>query len=132
MQHRMLISYINRLGELAKNDQPNPAERELFLRFLDFLENYIFTHFKDEEGCMHRARCPVCHANVRAHAEFLDFFREFKERLGSSHDVPALTRELHDSCCSWIRQHILRIDVQLKATLEQAEALDLSGQFPAN
>ena len=52
----MLISYINRLGELAKNDQPNPAERELFLRFLDFLENYIFTHFKDEEGCMHRLR----------------------------------------------------------------------------
>ena len=121
-QHRMLISYINRLEDLAQNSNPSQVEVELFLRFVEFLETYISTHFRDEEGCMHHFKCPVRVENQLAHRAFLAFFRKFKLRLeveGYHHEV---VQELHDACSAWIQQHILRIDVQLKPCLNQTSA----------
>ena len=123
-QHRMLISYINRLEDLARNTNPSRVEVELFLRFIEFLETYILTHFREEEECMIRFKCPVHAQNRMAHRAFLDFFRTFKLRLeveGYRHEV---VQELHDSCSAWIQQHILRIDVQLKPCLNQTAATE--------
>ena len=119
-QHRMLISYINRLEDLAGNLNPSRVEVELFLRFIEFLETYILTHFGEEEKCMNRFKCPVREENQTAHRAFLAFFRKFKLRLEAEGYRPQVVRELHDSCSAWIQQHILRIDVQLKPCLNQA------------
>jgi hemerythrin len=113
-QHRMLISYVNRLEELSINNHPSKDEVELFFRFMDFLENYIMTHFSEEEGCMLRFRCPAHKDNVIAHTEFLDFFRAFKRRLQVDGYSPEAVHELYATCVAWILRHILRIDVQLK------------------
>ena len=119
-QHRMLISYINRLEDLAQNTQPSRMEVELFLRFIEFLETYILTHFREEEECMNRFKCPIRAENVLAHRSFLEFFRKFKARLEAEGFRPEVVQELHESCSAWIQQHILRIDVQLKPCLNQA------------
>ena len=121
-QHRMLISYINRLEDLAQNTNPSRVEVELFLRFIEFLETYILTHFREEEACMHRFKCPVHVENKQAHRAFLDFFRKFKLRLEAEGYRPEVVQELHDACSAWIQQHILRIDVQLKPCLNQTSA----------
>jgi hemerythrin len=121
-QHRMLISYINRLEELAQNTNPSRIDADLFLRFIEFLETYILTHFRDEEGCMNRFKCPVRAENKMAHRAFLGFFRKFKRRLEVEGYRPAVMQELHESCSAWIQQHILRIDVQLKPCLNQISA----------
>jgi hemerythrin len=123
-QHRMLISYINRLEELAHNAHPSREEIELFLRFIEFLETYILTHFREEELCMNRFKCPVRMENAQAHRAFLEFFQKFKRRLGLEGYRPEVVKELHDSCCSWIQQHILRIDVRLKPCLNESAAED--------
>ena len=80
-QHRMLIAYVNRLEGLAENTRPSPEEVVLFLRFIEFLEDYLVTHFREEEQCMYRFRCPAHYDNKRAHSEFLDFFQGFKLRF---------------------------------------------------
>jgi hemerythrin len=118
-QHRMLISYFNRLEELARNPSPSRVEVELFLRFIEFLENYILTHFREEEECMHGYKCPFRAENQMAHRAFLGFFRNFKLRLEAEGYRSELVQELHESCSDWIQQHILRIDVQLKPCLNQ-------------
>ena len=114
-QHRMLIAYINRLEELSGNSHPSHDEVELFARFLEFLENYIVTHFTEEEGCMFRFRCPAHKDNLVAHSEFLDFFRGFKLRLEIEGYSSEAVRELYAACVAWIIRHILRIDVQLRS-----------------
>jgi len=113
-QHRMLISYINRLEGFARNTNPSTEEVAMFMRVIEFLETYILTHFADEENCMFRFRCPAHKENKRAHSEFLDFFRAFKLRIDAEGYRSELVQELHDSCGLWIQRHILRIDVQLK------------------
>jgi hemerythrin len=121
-QHRMLISYINRLEELARNTNPSRVEVELFLRFIEFLETYILTHFREEEECMNCFKCPVRVENKMAHRAFLGFFRKFKLRLEVEGYRPEVVEELHEACSAWIQQHILRIDVQLKPCLRQTSA----------
>ena len=123
-QHRMLISYINRLEDLARNTSPSQVEVGLFLRFTEFLETYILTHFREEEDCMNRFKCPVHAENKSAHQAFLEFFRKFKLRLEVEGYRPEVVQELHDSCSAWIQQHILRIDVQLKPCLSLPPATD--------
>jgi hemerythrin len=119
-QHRMLISYVNRLEELAAVDVPARDHVELFFRFLEFLESYVLTHFKQEENCMFRTRCPVHFENMRAHTEFLDFFRQFKRQVAVEGWRPEVVRELNEACSAWVQRHILRVDVQLKLARERA------------
>lgn len=114
-QHRMLISYVNRLEGLSANTNPTREEVELFLRFLEFLEDYIMAHFRDEEDCMYRFRCPAHFDNKRAHSEFLDFFRGFKLRFEIEGYRPEVVKELFEACVAWIQRHILRVDVQLRS-----------------
>jgi hemerythrin len=113
-QHRMLISYINRLDEIGHSTNPNREEVELFLRFVDFLEQYALTHFGEEENCMYCFRCPAQSDNKRGHLEFLDFYRGFKRQFEVEGYRPELVKELYDACAAWVQRHILRIDVQLK------------------
>jgi hemerythrin len=113
-QHRMLISYINRLEDMSGNTNPSQEDIALFLRFMEFLENYLITHFREEEDCMFRFRCPAHKDNKIAHTEFLDFFQGFKRRFGIEGYRPEVVRELFEACVAWIQRHILKIDVQLK------------------
>ena len=113
-QHRMLISYINRLEEMSGNSNPSRGDIELFSRFVQFLEDYILMHFGEEEECMVRFRCPAHKDNKRAHTEFLDFFQGFKLRFGIEGYSAEVVKELFEACVAWIQRHILRIDVQLK------------------
>jgi hemerythrin len=110
----MLIAYVNRLEGLAENTNPSPEEVALFLRFIEFLEDYLVSHFREEEECMFRFRCPAHQDNKRAHTEFLDFFRGFKLRFLDEGYRPEVVRELFAACVAWIQRHILRIDVQLR------------------
>lgn len=113
-QHRMLISYVNRLEGLWQNTNPSREEVAEFLRFMEFLEDYIVEHFREEEDCMFRFRCAAHKDNTTAHTEFLDFFRGFKLRFRIEGYRPEVVKELFEACVAWIDQHILRIDVQLR------------------
>ena len=116
----MLISYVNRLEEMSKNSNPSRNEVELFLRFIEFLEDYVMHHFSEEDECMVRFRCPAHKANKIAHTEFLDFLRGFKLRFGDEGYRPEVVNDLFKACIAWIQRHILRIDVQLKPCQTQS------------
>lgn len=113
-QHRMLINYVNRLDDLSPAANPSPESVELFFRFLEFLETYVLTHFKHEEDCMYRTRCPAHYENLKAHTEFLDFFQQFKRQVAVEGWRSELVDELNNSCKAWIQRHILLIDRRLK------------------
>ena len=118
-QHQRLISYINRLEGLSRNTNPSRQEVEFFVQFIGFLETYIVVHFGQEEECMNSHRCPAHQKNKEAHGKFLKFFREFKHRFETEGYRPAVLAELHEACNSWIQDHILKIDVQLKPCLNR-------------
>ncbi|HUC84605.1 MAG TPA: hemerythrin domain-containing protein [Candidatus Acidoferrales bacterium] len=120
-QHRMLVAYVNRLDVLAQAVNPTREEIELFFRFIEFLETYVLTHFQREEDCMFRVRCPAHYENKKAHTEFLDFLWQFKRQAALEGWRPELVKELDDSCNAWIQRHILRTDMRLKFSRDQAK-----------
>ena len=116
-QHKTLIDYINQLEEMAHTTNPDRTEVEFVIRLMDFLECYADVHFKHEESCMARHRCPAYQENKNAHARFLEFFQQFKKRFTTEGCRPEVLKELHDTCNSWIQNHILNVDLQIKPYL---------------
>jgi hemerythrin-like metal-binding protein len=112
-QNRMLIAYNNQVETLLGNSNPSNYEVELFLRCMDFLENYIITHFR-EESRMFCFQYPDHNDDVIGLFEFSDFFRGSKQRFETEGYSVEGIQELYDACVAWIQRHILRIDVQLK------------------
>ncbi len=119
VQHQTLIGYVNRLEEMSYTTNPDRHEAEFLLDLVAFVEDYTRVHFSHEENCMARHRCPAYAENKAAHHDFLDFFRKFKRRFEVEGCRREVLQELHDACSAWIRGHILRIDVQLKPSLNQ-------------
>jgi hemerythrin len=113
-QHQMLISKINHLEEQLHNTNPTREECEFVTQLVDFLESYADTHFKLEEACMARQRCPAHAQNKQGHERFRGFFRDYKRRCEVEGYTVELLRNLHDAASSWIKDHILKIDTQLR------------------
>lgn len=111
-QHRMLIDKINQLEQLLNGPPPPKAKCD---ELLNFLGSYVGTHFKFEEQCMERARCPAHEKNKQAHAAFLGVFGKFKQRYLAEGPKPELLKSLQVAAADWIKQHILTVDIQLKA-----------------
>ena len=111
-QHRMLIDKINLLEQMLGGPPPPKAKVD---ELLAFLGSYVVTHFKFEEQCMERARCPAHEKNKQAHAAFLGVFGKFKERYLAEGPKPELLKSLQVAASDWIKSHVLTVDIQLKA-----------------
>jgi hemerythrin len=117
-QHQTLIDNINYLEQLLLVSNPSRQESEAMIELVDFLELYADKHFKCEEQCMERFRCPSHATNKQSHERFLRFFQDFKQvnqAEGFRHEILA---QLHSTVSQWIGEHILRIDTQLKPCIK--------------
>jgi len=122
-QHRILILYVNRLAEMGQSTNPTREEVELFVRFIQFLEDFLPLHFGFEEECLHRLQCPAYQSAQAAHTEFLNFYQEFKHRFGIEGYRQALVRELLEACVSFIKRHVLGSEAQLRLCKTEAKRL---------
>jgi len=116
--HRMLINNINHLETMLTDTNPTRAEAEFLIHLVDYLESYADSHFKFEEDCMERYRCPAHAQNKRAHEQFMEFFQEFKQCCRAEGFHPDLLRRLHQKLSSWIQEHILSVDIQLRPCIK--------------
>jgi len=110
-QHKVLFDNINRLGKLLDAENIERAEADYLL---NFLKSYADQHFKGEETCMARFCCRAYGKNKEEHAQFLKILGtavgEYKASTAPKH----VLMRLHESMDWWIRNHILKVDIQLK------------------
>lgn len=111
-QHKVLFDNINRLEALLAKDEIVRSEADYLLKFLD---GYAAQHFKGEETCMARFRCPSHARNREEHAQFLETLKFAREEYKIAHKPRAVLERLHETLAFWINNHILQVDVQLKA-----------------
>lgn len=117
-QHQMLIHNINQLECLLTETNPTRETCDFLAQLIDFFESYVKEHFRFEEDCMEKHRCPVHAANRQAHETFIAFFLQFKEDSQHQGFRPDVVRKLHRTMDLWIQEHILRVDIQLKPCLK--------------
>lgn len=116
-QHRLLIDHINLLEEQLHAANPTSEELAFAVHLVEYLQAYANIHFKTEEDCMETHRCPAHAENRQAHEEFRGFIRDYKRLCEIQGFELELLRNLHNLMRSWIREHILKIDTQLKACI---------------
>jgi len=121
-QHRMLIFNINHLGWMLTNTNLSRESCEFLIHLTNFLEAYAQKHFRFEEACMERYRCPVHERNKQAHAQFLALLSHFKTRCRAEGFRPQIIQGLHQALASWIQEHILQVDSHLKPCIAAALA----------
>jgi len=110
-QHKSLFQYTNDLGEHIKN---NFGSQETTNNMVQFLERYIKAHFNQEEACMHKYLCPIATKNKDAHQKFILTFKAAQEKIKNEKTSNKALKELHCFLEKWIREHLCKIDVQLK------------------
>ena len=114
LQHRLLIDNINLLEEELENPSFTGEEAQFAVRLLDYLEAYANIHFHVEEKCMESYRCPAHARNQQEHERFRDFIRNYKKLCEIEGFKVELLKNLHGVIRSWIQEHILKVDTQLR------------------
>ena len=117
-QHQVLMVNINHLETMLTSTNPTRQEGEFLIHLVDFLQAYADAHFQLEEQCMEKYRCPAHARNKQAHEQFLKFFHEFKKRSEEEGFRVDLLRGLHQKLSSWIEDHILQVDTQLRPCIK--------------
>ena len=116
-QHRQLIRYLNQFEGLLVQTNPTSTDITAIIQFLDFLEDYIDSHFKYEEQCMESHRCPAHQKNRQAHQGFKQMFQSFKLKTKKQGFRLEMLVELNQTINVWVQEHILRVDTELKPCL---------------
>ena len=122
-QHRLLIDNINVLEELLNTTNPTTSDVMFMVHLVDYLEGYANFHFKGEEQCMESYRCPVHALNQQEHGRFRGFIRDYKRLCKIEGFKVELLRNLHKVVSTWITEHILKIDTQLKPCIQKQQAV---------
>ena len=113
-QHRVLIDHINALEEHLHATQPTPEAMECLINLVDYITDYADVHFKVEEQCMDRFRCPAHAENQQAHEQFQEVIGKFRREFDRRGLKGDLLKTLHEFMERWIQGHILKIDSQLQ------------------
>jgi hemerythrin len=122
-QHRLLIDNINLLKDLLDSPDRSRQEAEFAVFLVDYLENYADIHFTGEEKCMEAYRCPVHATNQQEHERFRRFIHDYKRLCEMEGFKMELLRKLHGEMRTWIIEHILKIDTQLKPCIQKQQTI---------
>ena len=122
-QHRQLFHHLNQLEGLLVQTNPTYKDVVTIIELLDFLEQYIDTHFSYEEQCMESYRCPAHEKNRKAHQEFKETFNRFKILAKKEGFRLQMLLDLNQTINTWIQDHILSVDTELNHCISHQEEL---------
>jgi len=105
-QHKFLIDKYNAFFTAYSEGR---ADEEV-IRLLGFLEEYVATHFADEERLQQRIGFPDYEKHRQQHQELTRKVAELKERLNSEVPDPALISSTGLLLTGWLIEHISVMD----------------------
>ncbi|MDQ8205544.1 hemerythrin family protein [Pelagicoccus sp. SDUM812003] len=110
-QHQQLFRFANKLEELIGQEAASSEEVE---QLLHFLKTYAESHFRYEEACMAKRRCPAAKKNRLAHQTFMEFYEDstasYRENGFSREWLERLNSFIQD----WLHSHICAVDIELR------------------
>ena len=107
-EHRELFRIVE---SLSKNEKEG-VEAALSKETLDFLGEYVATHFKHEEALMQECAYPYASEHQQLHAKFVQTFLNLKEKYEKNGESEKMTKEIYHSTMSWLINHIQVIDMR--------------------
>ncbi|OEG00006.1 hemerythrin [Vulcanibacillus modesticaldus] len=92
--------------------------REEVAKLIDFLLEYVVTHFKDEEQYQKKYGYPDYDNHKMLHDKFIDEVKNLKNKLDSEGSSIGLVIEINRKVIDWLVNHIGKVDRQLATFLK--------------
>lgn len=109
-QHKMIF----KMAEDFRAALDEGRGQRVYDGFLASLDLYARTHFRFEEDCMERYRCPIAQKNKQAHTKFVEMLGRFQHRYTADGFDRGDARDFVNIIDEWLADHICRIDLQIK------------------
>lgn len=113
-QHKELFQRINNLLEACNHGKG----KEEVKKVIWFLEDYVITHFSEEERYMGKYDYPEYSGHKRQHLEFMENFFNLKKQFESEGPGVHVIVNINHLVVDWLRNHIRRLDKALGAFLK--------------
>lgn len=105
-QHRELFDRFNAFFEACEQDKGGDLAAKLF----DFLDEYIATHFADEERFQRALGYPEYEKHREQHLLFVREIASLKERLKAEGPTRAFVSTVNRVMIGWLIEHISGMD----------------------
>ncbi len=105
-QHRELFCRINLLVYAMRNGK----KTDEILKNLNFLEEYVIRHFKDEEEIQKKTNYPKYEIQHREHEEFKNILKELRKVFESTSVSSLFLTSEQQKISYWWRKHIIEFD----------------------
>ena len=114
-QHKELFRRLDRLLQAMQTHQGTVEVG----RLIDYLGEYVVTHFGQEESVMRDRAYPGYAAHKAEHEVFLKDFQMLRAEYLSSGPNAVITIRVTSRVTAWLREHIYRIDRALGQYLQR-------------
>lgn len=108
-QHKELLMRFDRLLTACEEGK-GTAELK---RLLAFLEEYVQTHFRDEEALQQLRRYPEYEEHRAQHAGFVARIKELREETDKEGISTHHVLETNNMLLKWLLNHISKVDTKL-------------------
>lgn len=113
-QHKELFGRINKMLNIIVES----SEIDETGKVIDFLDEYVVSHFATEEGLMKRFDYPDLQHHLRQHGEFTREFYLFRERFSKEGPSRFLAIQIEEMMVEWWTNHINKVDKVLGSFLK--------------
>ncbi len=113
-QHKELFGRINKMLNIIVES----SEIDETGKVIDFLDEYVVSHFATEEGLMKRFDYPDLEHHLRQHGEFTREFCLFRDRFSKEGPSRFLAIQIEEMMVEWWTNHINKVDKVLGSFLK--------------
>ena len=113
-QHKELFKKINQMLEACTQGKGKEVLREM----LDFLGDYVVTHFGTEERLMQQYNYPDYQSHKNHHEKFIESFMGLKKEFETTGPGIHLVVMTNRVVVGWLNSHIRNVDKLLGAFLK--------------
>lgn len=110
-QHKELIRRINSFFDVMKS---GGKEQEI-LKMLDFLAEYVVSHFNDEEKLQLSSGYPKYKEHKKLHTDFIADVKKIRSDIENVGFTVATSMVVGSTLVSWLTLHIRKVDKELGA-----------------
>jgi hemerythrin-like metal-binding protein len=112
-QHQELFRRFNQLLEACTQGQG----KEAVGKTLQFLDEYVITHFGNEETYMLSHGYPEYTQHKAAHTQFINTLKQLRESFGRGDGGITVVIQANQVVVDWLNNHIRKVDTKLGAFL---------------
>jgi hemerythrin len=117
-QHQKLFEAVNKLLAAMWDGKGKEETGNL----LNFLAEYVVTHFGMEEGLMKALNYPYFPEHKKLHEQFVEEFSAVKRKYETGEITSSSCITVLDGTCDWLRNHISKVDKALGSYIQKSES----------